>query len=190
MPNLTGTWRLNADQSDRPPTKTFQVRALGIEGLDEVHRPGSGREDGETAHAGFPDWSNVTPSSSLSGEEPIRSRREKSRLMPGEYSLEIAQKGSEITINEGTAYLVRTRTLSTDSRKAAIDKSGTGKNSTVAMWQDCQLVVETKTDRGGKLIETYQLSPSGRQIYVTVEFANNQLSEPITIRRVYDKVEE
>jgi hypothetical protein len=163
---------------------------LEIEGLDEVHRPGPGREDGETVRAGFPDWSNVTPSSSLSGEEPISRRREKSRLMPGEYSLEIAQTGSEITINEGTAYLVRTRTLSTDSRKPAIDKSGIGKNSTIAKWQGCQLVVETKTDQGGKVIESYQLSSSGRQIYVTVEFANDQLSEPIMLRRVYDKVDE
>jgi hypothetical protein len=57
-----------------------------------------------------------------------------------------------------------------------------------AEWQDGQLVVVTQSDRGGKTTRTYELSPDGKQLYVSTRIDNPRFNEPVTFRFVYDPV--
>jgi hypothetical protein len=57
-----------------------------------------------------------------------------------------------------------------------------------AEWQDGQLVVVTQSDRGGKTTRTFELSPDGKQLYVSTRMDNPRFNQPVTFRFVYDPV--
>jgi len=52
-------------------------------------------------------------------------------------------------------------------------------------WQDTKLVA-TEQGRRGTTTRTYELSPDGKQLYVTTRIDNPRFSQPVTIRFVYD----
>ena len=57
--------------------------------------------------------------------------------------------------------------------------------STKTEWQGDEPVAETKMG-SGKLTETFQVSSDGKQLTVISRFENSSLSEPLSIRWVYD----
>jgi hypothetical protein len=59
--------------------------------------------------------------------------------------------------------------------------------SPVAQWQQDQLVVTMQTRRGSTT-RSYELSPDGKQLYVTTSIENQRLSQPVVIRFVYDPI--
>lgn len=59
------------------------------------------------------------------------------------------------------------------------------KISTKTEWQGDELVSETRTG-SGKLTDTYQVSSDGKQLTVISRYESSSLSQPLTIRRVYD----
>ncbi|HEV3481752.1 MAG TPA: hypothetical protein VGR97_05420 [Candidatus Acidoferrales bacterium] len=67
------------------------------------------------------------------------------------------------------------------------DKSGTEEDSPTAQWQQNQLVVTTRT-RVGSTTRSYELSPDGKQLYVTTRIENQRLSQPVAFRFVYDSI--
>jgi len=80
----------------------------------------------------------------------------------------------------------RIRMLYTDGRKVE-QETPSGEVATVkTRWEGKQIVTERETGQGGKLRETYELSPDGKQLIVTLRLDNPRFSEPLTIRRVYD----
>ena len=48
-----------------------------------------------------------------------------------------------------------------------------------------QLIAEIRTE-SGKLTDTYQVSSDGKQLIVISRYENSSLSQPLSIRRVYD----
>ena len=46
-------------------------------------------------------------------------------------------------------------------------------------------IAETRTG-SGKLTDTYQINSDGKQLTVTSRYENSALSQPLSIRRVYD----
>jgi len=101
--------------------------------------------------------------------------------------LEIFQSESEITVNEmGDDRLVNTRTFYTDGRTTHQD-SEYGKLETNGKWRGNKFVVETRSDHGGKMTQTYELGSDGRELNVTLKFQNEKMPQAISIRSVYDK---
>ncbi len=78
-----------------------------------------------------------------------------------------------------------TSTLYPDGKKhKATDENG-DKISTKTEWQGDQLIAEIRTE-SGKLTDTYQVSSDGKQLIVISRYENSSLSQPLSIRRVYD----
>ena len=55
-----------------------------------------------------------------------------------------------------------------------------------AQWKGSQLVAVTPGRRQGKTTRTYELSPDGKQLYVTTRIENPRFKSPVTFRLVYD----
>lgn len=103
-------------------------------------------------------------------------------------SLEIFQHGRELTINAtGSVFVVLTRTIYTDGRPSEQRFALGEKGESQAHWNKNQFIVETKTKRGSKLTETYELSRGGKRLYLVVKIENENLTRPLLIRRVYDR---
>lgn len=173
-PNISGRWRLNKSQSDDPREKMRQAMSRG----DFPGRPGGGGPGGGPPPGGFP---GGPPPGGDGGGFPGG--------MEASEALEIVQGDGELTINEtGSSEVVRTRIVYTDGRKSEQSTPG-GRAEIKGKWKGSKLVVEIKPERGGKLTETYELAPSGGQLYVTTKIENERLPQAVSIRRVYDRGE-
>jgi hypothetical protein len=59
--------------------------------------------------------------------------------------------------------------------------------SPAAQWQGTQLVAVTPGRReGSSTTRTYELSPDGKQLFVTTKMESPRLKKPVTFRLVYD----
>jgi hypothetical protein len=95
--------------------------------------------------------------------------------------LNITQHDDQIVITDSD----HTSTLYPDDKKhKATDENG-NKISTKTEWQGDELIAETRTG-SGKLTDTYQVSSDGKQLTVISRYENSSLSQPLSIRRVYD----
>ena len=56
----------------------------------------------------------------------------------------------------------------------------------VAEWQGSQLVAKSRGFGGGTITRTFELSPDGKQLYVTTKIENELLKQPVTYKLVYD----
>jgi hypothetical protein len=64
--------------------------------------------------------------------------------------------------------------------------SSTSNDRAAAQWQGKQLVVTIKGRRGGSNTRTFELSPDGKQLYMSTTIDNPRFQQPVTIRFVYD----
>lgn len=98
--------------------------------------------------------------------------------------LRIEQNEQQISITDDTG---RTQILYPDGKKHKEQDSGQKTTEIKTHWDGERLVAESKMGHSGKLTETYELSPDGKQLDVTSRLDNSHLAAPLTIRRVYDK---
>lgn len=78
---------------------------------------------------------------------------------------------------------------SASSGSSAPNGSSTDSSTTspAAQWQGAQLVAVTPGRReGSKTTRTYELSPDGKQLYVTTKMESPRFKKPVTFRLVYD----
>jgi hypothetical protein len=71
------------------------------------------------------------------------------------------------------------------SRSSDTDNNDVAPN---AQWKGSQFVAVTPGRRQGSTTRTYELSPDGRQLYVTTQIDNPRFQNPVTFRLVYDPV--
>ena len=170
-PNLAGTWQLNKKQSDDPREKMREARSE------------QGNEEG-----GGGGWGGR-------GMGGGRQRQGQGGDMMKEFSqLTITQTSSmaKVTGESGrilalysSADQSANQPASSDSKKS--DNSTPNEDSAAAQWQQDQLVVTTQTRRGSTT-RSYELSPDGKQLYVTTRIENQRLSQPVVYRFVYDSI--
>lgn len=120
---------------------------------------------------------------------------EKSSFIPAVFSPEsliLAADNSfdEITINEGFKEFIQTQTLPTDGTTVAKNIFQLGKVSSKAFWKDKTLVVETVTEKGDKITESFELSANKKQLFVTVQLAKKGSAKTLKVRRVFNRVAE
>jgi hypothetical protein len=112
--------------------------------------------------------------------------------MMNEFSqLTIVQNGSDIKVTgESGRILAALPAGDTDSNSdsnANPDKGGQFTPPPTVHWQGTQLIAETEVRRG-KTTRRYELSPDGKELYVTTRIENPRFSQPVTYRLVYDAV--
>jgi hypothetical protein len=69
------------------------------------------------------------------------------------------------------------------------NNSGSANSAPNAQWKGSQFVAVTPGRRQGSTKRTFELSPDGKQLYVTTQIDNPRLQSPVTFRLVYDPVQ-
>jgi hypothetical protein len=190
---LSGTWKLNRDESDDPREKlrsAIQDReqngspggmgrhggmggggmgggiGMGIPGIGGgMGHPGSGQRGG-------------------SGSDEQHARLRDVVRAPDQVS--IVQKGPEIDLTDTENHV---RSLFTDGRKLEKPKKDSSEAQVKAHWDHETLVTEEKGPNGEKISHAYEITNEGKQLADTLTLESKKLNTPIIIRSVYDKSE-
>ena len=174
-PNLAGNWTLNKDQSDDAREKMRE--AMGGSGGGRGGGGGFGGGGGGGRRGG--------------------GGRGQGGMLADYSQLTIAQTptSAKVTGSSGALLAVYDSSKSGDSTgsSSSPDSDDSGGNErgremapAAASWQGNQLVAVTQGRRGGSTTRTYELSPDGKQLYVTTKVDNPRLQQPVTFRFVYD----
>jgi len=182
-PDLSGTWRFNAEQSDDLREKMREVmQGRGREGRPGGMGPGGmgpggmgGPRGGFGGGRGGFGGGGGRPRGEGGEGEARRGRM----LAPPE-ELTITQEDPGIRIVEKEA---RNRLVVADGKSHKDDRGTEVK----ASWSDEQLIVESKRD-GRKTREAFVRAREGAQIHVLLEF-ETPFGDKIKARRVYDRAE-
>jgi hypothetical protein len=196
QPSLTGTWKLNRDESDDPREKlrsAMQDREQngstggmgrhggmggGMGGGIGMGIPGAGGGmGGGMGHPG-----GQRGGSSGSDEQHARLRD----VVRAPDQVSIAQKGPEIDLTDTDNHV---RKLFTDGRKLEKPKNDSTETQIKAHWDHETLVTEEKGPNGAKISHSYEITNEGKQLADTLTLETKQLNTPIIIRSVYDKSE-
>jgi hypothetical protein len=94
----------------------------------------------------------------------------------------VTETDSEIVILEKDG---RMRTLHPDGKSY---KSESGTSEVKSRWDADRLVVETRTERGGKITETYRRDPESHRLTITL-LLESPSRPTVSVRRVYDEEE-
>ena len=195
---LTGTWRLNREESEDPHEKlhaAIQDReqndtmgrhgggiGMGIPGIGGIGGGGMGGPGGGMGGPGG-GMGRGSGSSSSSAEQQTRLRN----LVQPADQLTVDQKGPEIDMTDGENHV---RALFTDGRKLEKPKKDSSQTQVKATWQGETLITEEKGPSGEKVSHTYERSSEGKaQLIDTLTVESKRLNTPIIIRSVYDKAE-
>jgi hypothetical protein len=163
MPNLAGTWKLNEKESDDPREKMRE--AMGGNG------PG-----GDSGGA-------------LQGRQGRRSGRGGGGGMMAQFSqLTIDQTDKSVNVTNASGRVIATTEPPKKEDQNDQDNSGGMRRfpPATAKWQGAQLVATSEGFGGGTTTRTFELSPDGKQLYVTTKIENERFSQPVTYRLVFD----
>jgi hypothetical protein len=164
QPNLAGAWKLNEKRSDDPREKMREaMNASGSAG----GRGGMmrGRRGGRSGRGGggmMAEFSQLT--------------------------IDQTDKGVKVTGSSG-------RVIATSEPQPKDDQNAQENNGGMMMrfppaeakWQGNQLVARSEGFGGGSVTRTFEMSPDGKQLYVTTKIENQRFSQPVTYRLVYDR---
>lgn len=175
-PGLTGTWQYDDTATQRLRSEERPERMRGPGGFPGG-RPGGfpgGRPGG--GPGGFGDRGRF---------EQIRERMQRIRQLieASPERIEIAADTSSLTEYYGSQ---RTLALKTDGQEVKEQVDGVGDVKIKAKRKKDQVVVETKLDGGGKVVETYKAAGPER-LTVTVKVEDTGMRRSPEFTRVYDR---
>ncbi len=186
--SLSGSWKLNRDQSDDAHKKMQEARGANRGGRGGGPSGGGGGPMG----GGWPYPGGGRggpyggPRRGTGGEQGDEDHKQMQDLFSPAESLTIAQKDAEVNLTDDQN---RKRVFYTDGRK--LQKSKDDKyQELAARWEGSRLVSEQSGSRGGKITRSFELAPEGQQMYETVRLDNSRSGSPVVIRYVYDVVRE
>jgi hypothetical protein len=201
-PRLAGQWTFNQDQSDDANEKIREAQANaraqsgGYPGEDEGY-PGGGGGYPRGGGVGFPGGRGGIGGGPMGGGRIGRGGQrggaagqgaglvgeDMEQLAANPKMLRVEQDEKVVTVTDDRG---QSRNLYPDGKKHKESDASGHSVSIKARWQENRLVAESKLGHSGKLTETYELGPDGRQLIVISQLENSQLRAPLRIRRVYD----
>lgn len=178
---FTGTWERNEDESDDPEEK---MRAA-FEAMRERMKGRGGRmgppPEGAGRPGGMGEAGRMGP-----GGRPGAGPPDFGSMFVSADSLETTLKGGEFHVLTSDDAPVRIYYLDGKKHKRQAP-SGMTMETKSEMTGD-RIVVEQETEQGGEIRETYELSPDGGRMIVTVQFKGRFFKEPVIVRTVYEAV--
>ena len=162
LPDLSGTWRLNKEQSDNLksteawPSRGANAAPGGGFGRCGVHIGGR-RPDG-----GGGGWPDPDLASALQ-------------------TLVIDHKDPKLSITDAYG---RIRVVYTDGRKTEEEHSQGGTTKVEAQWKDGRVEIVSKPETGSKHVEDYSVAADHSQLRLTIKFEGGR--GETTLRLVYD----
>jgi hypothetical protein len=183
-PNLSGRFKLNPDESEDARQKMRESmqnsgggRGPGGAGGGGYGGGRGGGMGGGGRRGGGMGRSGGSGGPSDSGRDPRESMR---ALFDAPVEMAVTATDSEIAILEKDG---RLRTLHPDGQSY---KAEGGTSETKTHWEPDRLVVETKTERGSKITESYSVDAARHKLNVVVQFENANRA-PLSVHRVYDE---
>lgn len=157
LPDFSGTWVLNFDESEDPRAQMQRDRPPGP-GVPPGARP-----------AARP---RVNP-------EEMQTRMR--AILQGQLAFKLIQTDSTVTFAgaEGAQLVYRT-----DGRWEGQSVEGLGDIRVRARWKGRKLVLDREFENGLKVSQTYELAPDGGQLHVKVKLSGGPRT--IEFRRVYN----
>jgi hypothetical protein len=164
QPNLAGTWKLNEKQSDDPREKmreAMQANSSEGGGGGGMMRGGRGRRPGRGGGGMMAEFAQLT--------------------------IDQSDKGVKVMGSSG-------RVIATSESQPKNDQNAQDNGGGMMMrfppaeakWQGNQLVATSQGFGGGTTTRTFELSPDGKQLYVTTKIENRRFSQPVTYKLVYE----
>jgi hypothetical protein len=184
QPSLSGTWKINHDESDDPREK---IRAA-IQDREQNGSPG-GMGGGGMGSGGIGMGIPGIGGGRHGGVQGSGSEEQHARLrhlIRAPEQVSIAQKGPEVDLTDSENHV---RALFTDGRKLDKPKRDSPQVQVKAHWDHETLVSEEKGPDGEKISHTYEITNEGKQLADTLTLETKRLNTPIIIRSVYDKSE-
>jgi hypothetical protein len=157
--DLSGRWVFNQELSDDAREKMREARERG-------GGPGGGRPPTGSGGGG------------MGGDDDPREAT-RAVFEPAE-ELTVTQDATQIGVEEKFG---RTRRLHPDGKKYKTDN---GASEIKSSWKEGKLVVETKSLRGGRVLETWERIPDGSRLIVNVKMEGG-FGPGLTLKRVYDR---
>jgi hypothetical protein len=175
LPNLSGSWKLNAAQSDDPQKMRDEAASSGApsDSGDDAAPPSSGSGGG--GHRGGRGWGGRHRGGRGDGSGGPS-------WLEGRESLVIRHADPELDITDAAGHK---RTIYTDGRKAEEEHSYGGTTKVVAEWKDGHIEVTSQSEKGLKVVQTYAMSADGSRLTVTTKIEGRR---SMTLRSVYDAV--
>src|SRR5215468_8338719 len=162
--NLTGSWKLNKDESTQPRKRDS----------DSGGQRGGGRSGG----GGRGGYGGGMHRRGISDGE----RRQKQELMRPSETLDFTQDGTTMKVTDDYD---RHRTFYTDGRKIKKSKDA-GNQEFDATWQDYRLVADFKGPDGNKIDRTFEVIEGNQQLRETIHFTTGRNQREVYLRYVYD----
>ena len=160
-PKITGTWRLNRDASTDGRSE--------LPGLSDV-------SDLQSTLAKTVAWYELETDPRMT------------ELLEATELLEIYRDGSVVSMNAvGGTNIVLTRALFTDGR-ASTQRFGILSGNTIARWDGDILRIDTSDSTGHIIRETYEVSPDGTSLHLSITIEHSEWSSPVQIERIYDRI--
>jgi hypothetical protein len=185
-PNLSGTWTLNKDQSDDPREAMQQAGnsggrvGMGGGGMGGGQHGGGGMGGGGGRRSGQNGSGNATDNlSQLTIEQTASSAK-----VTGDSGEVLALYSAEDSSKANSSPAGSSASPSAGSTSSG--SNGSSDAAPAARWQGAQLVAVTPGRRQGSTTRTYELSPDGKQLYVTTKIDSPRFKNPVTFRLVYD----
>jgi len=160
--NLTGSWKLNKDESTQPRDRDRSGRGGG--GRSGGGYPGGGRGG---MHRG-----------GMSDDE----RKGMQELMRPSETLDFKQDGAAIVMADD---LERHRTFYTDGRKVKKSKDENNQEFD-ATWQEYRMTADFKGPDGNKIERSFEVLEGNQQLRETVHFTVGRNQREVYLRYVYD----
>jgi len=204
-PNLAGTWVLNKAQSDDPRQKMHDAMGGGEGGQ-------GGQGGGYGGHGGWGGGGNGGGGGgggygggggggygggNGGGGGRGQGRGEGMINELSQLTIEQTSTSAKVTGSSGRVlalYSANNTANSTSTQGSSGSSSGSSSASTdggdeyappAAQWQGSQLVAVGER-RGGTNTQTYELSPDGKQLFVTTKMESHRFTQPVIFRLVYD----
>lgn len=177
-PELSGRWTLDPGKSEDGRAKMREAWQAHGGGGSRGGGPGGGHSGGGPppgggGAGGFGGGRRGGGPGGPGGGDGFReSLRSLTEAPP---ALTITEGAEEVTVIEEEG---RFRAFHPDGK----DYKGTGGEKIVTRWDGARLVVETKSERGPKLVETFEV---GADELVAVTRIEGGRGEPVSVRRVY-----
>jgi hypothetical protein len=179
-PSLAGRWKLNPELTEDARAKMREAMETGRGGASGGGYGGGGRGGGgRSGHGGGGMGGGGRGSRSGMGGDQREAMRE---ILEAPAELAITPTESEVVILEKDG---RLRTLHPDGNKY---KSEGGAAELQSRWDGAKLVVETKSDRGPRITETFDVAPDPPRLTVTLKLDGSR-GPTVTVKRVYDPAE-
>jgi hypothetical protein len=176
---MSGKWKLNVEASTNPNgPATGRARGGG----------GGGRDAGSGGNYASGASGSTTDRTTLSAEEQQRLDLTKKMLWTAPTILTVEASATDVQIAYESAQPFK---QAANNKAAEIKETPIGPLQIKAKWDKAKLHREIETRDAIKVTEDYELSPDGKQLFVTIKTESRVVRNVQTapIRRVYDRAQ-